>query len=118
MSTETRTVSIKDREIEVSRVTETQFMLMGREMTRVKRVIESKDVGSEQVPGLLRSMGFVLDVIESRVVKQEDKDYLTDLMAQGELEFGDVLPLVQAFFDEEAESKPVVSRGRTNRTKR
>lgn len=115
MAEETRSVTIKDRDIEVNRLTETQFMLMGREMTRVKRVIDRADVGSNDVPGLLKSMGFVLDVIESRVVKQEDKDFLVDLMAQGELEFGDVIPLVRAFFDEDETKPPAVSRGRSQR---
>ena len=115
MTSDTKTVDIKGRDIEVTQVTETQFMLMGREMTRVKRVLDQEsEVDSGQVPGLLRSMGFVLDVIESRVVKQEDRDYLTDLMAQGELEFTDVLPLVRAFFEEE-DKKPMVSRGRPKR---
>lgn len=115
MANETRTVTIADRDIEVIELTETQFALMGREMSRLERVMRKENVNSEDIRPTLDGMGRVLDIIETRVISQEDRDFLVDLMAKGDLNVQDILPILTAFADDAIPRKAAVSRARTNR---
>jgi len=116
--TDTRSVNIRGRDITVSATTDVQFMLMGREAQKVQRALKNSTVGKEQVPSLLASMATVLDILETRVVDEEDREYLIDLMKTGDLELHDLTPIISVFIeDEEAPKKAAVRRGRTSRTR-
>ena len=118
MTDKTRSVTIKGREIDVVAPTDVQFMLMGREAQRVQRALKNDTISKEQIPNMLNSMATVLDILETRVVSEEDREYLIDLMKAGDLEIHDLSPIISAFAsEEEAPKKTVVRRGRTNRTR-
>ena len=117
MTEETRTVTILDREINVVKFNETQFMLVGREIQRVQRLIRDETVAKEDVKSILSSMARVLNMLESRVVDPEDRDFLVEKMSEGELSIFDVMPIISAFRDDEDDApvKPKVHRASTAR---
>jgi len=112
--TETRTVTILGRDIAVTQLNETQFMLMTREVQRVQRVVKTDaPIPKEDVTGILTSMSRILNILETRVVDQDDRDWLTDRMSDGDISVFDILPIIRAFYDEDDEPvKPKVSRAR------
>jgi hypothetical protein len=117
--TDTRSITVKGRDIKVVQPTDVQFMLMGREAQRVQRALRNDTISKEQVPGLLSSMATVLDILETRVVDEGDREYLIDLMKAGELGLNELTPIINAFAAEEDDTpkKPVARRGRTSRTR-
>lgn len=119
MTTETRTVTILGRDMEVTQVNETQYMLLGREAKRVQALVKDEKVAPEDVQSVLAAMARVLNILETRVVNEDDREFLVDKMSVGELSIFDVIPIIRAFYDdvEGQPAKPKVTRGRPVRRK-
>ena len=101
---DTRIVSVKGRNIVVRQLTDAQLMLMSREA----RLAAKEDTDPSR---RLTGAGRILDILESTVVQEEDREYLLDLTVAGDLELKDLMGFITAFQDEE-EAKPRVRRGR------
>ena len=103
----TRDVDVKGlgRTVKVRLITDMQFLLLSRDADKIRQDgISNSD--------RLRIAGRMMDVMESMVVTQEDRDYLMDLTVRGELHVQDMMDFLTAFRDEEAAEKPKVRRGR------
>lgn len=103
---ETRLIEVKGRQIVVRQLNEAQIMLMAR---------EARTVGKADVSGAQKmvSAGRIMDILESAVVQQEDKDYLMELTIVGDLEMADLTQVVTVFGEEQV--KPRVRRGAARR---
>lgn len=106
---ETRIVPIKGRQVVVRQLRDAQMLLLMREAQLVQR----EDVENSRK---LVAIGRLMDVLESAIVQQEDRDYLTNLNVAGDLELGDLFGVIKAFAEEKEPAKPVVRRGRPRKT--
>lgn len=103
------TVPLKGRDVDVEPLDEVQFMLLSREM----RLARSED-------DMTRKLGAIatcFDILESIIVKPEDRQYLMDLIKQRQLTLKDLMTVVMQLHEGEAEPTPAVRRGRATRTK-
>jgi hypothetical protein len=100
---ETRLVDVKGRTIVVRLITDAQFALMAQ----LSRLLQRDGVDNKRK---VAGAGRMFDILESMVVQEEDRDYVTDLIATGDLVLTDLTGFISAFKDEEA--KPKVRRGR------
>jgi hypothetical protein len=99
---ETRLVPVRDRNIVVRQLIDTQLFLLSREARLASR--DETDPQRRMV-----AIARIFDILESAVVQEEDRDYLMDLTVAGDLELKDLLGFITAFADDE---KPKVRRGR------
>lgn len=106
----TATVPIKGRDVDVETLDEVQFMLLTREM----RLAQSDAYDNVRK---LTAIATCYDIIESVIVKPEDRQYLMELIKQRELTLKDLMVVVRQLHEDEAEPAPAVRRGRTSRTK-
>lgn len=102
---ETRLIEIKGRQVVVRQLRDAQMVLLLREAQMLQR----DSVPTERK---LLSITRLMDVLESAVVQESDRDYLTELNIAGDLELHDLLGVVRAFGKEEEKAKPAVRRGR------
>jgi hypothetical protein len=100
---ETRLVEVRDRQVVVRMPEEAQLMLLARE----SRLLQREGVDSaRKVAGAAR----LFDVLESMVVQDEDREWLSDLIAAGEVDLKELTGFMAAFKPED--EKPKVRRGR------
>lgn len=102
---ETTTVPVHGRDIEVYQLNDAQFLLLSREARVAQR--ESSESG-RRVAAIAR----IFDIFESVMVKEEDKEYIIDLIVARKLKLTDMNPFITAFSQDEEEEKPRVRRGR------
>jgi hypothetical protein len=100
---ETRLVPVRDRNIVVRQLIDTQLFLLSREARLASR--EDTDPQRRMV-----AIARIFDILESAVVQEEDREYLMDLTVSGDLELKDLLGFITAFTDDQ--EKPRVRRGR------
>lgn len=101
--TETRTVTLGGRQIQVKKLGDLQLV----HLMRFARILQNDNVS---VPDKLDIVPKMLDVVHSIIVSPEDREALTALELAGELNISDYLEVVRAFQD--APAKPAVRRGR------
>lgn len=102
---ETRTVDVKGRTIEVRQLLDAQMLFMARE---AKTLQDPQESSARKIKGMQR----MFDALESQVIKQDDREYLMDLVSVGELELKDLMSFISAFNSDEEVEKPKVRRGR------
>lgn len=94
-------VTIKDRDVPIKKLNETQMMLLVREA----RVLRSEHQPMERK---LRSIAFMLDIVESALVNPDDQEWLMGLAGTGQIEFGEMLKIATPFEQAaQAATKPV-----------
>ena len=103
---ETRIIEVKGRAIVVRKLRDAQYGLLVREANAVKRAAAEGDKDR-----LMRATDLIMKALASAVVQEEDRDWLDDLTAAGELDFSDLVVAIRAFNADEDE-KPKVRRGR------
>ena len=106
---ETRPVKIKDRQVETRKLKDAQLLLMNREAQLVTRT----DLPMDR---RLKGAATLMDLLESAIVQESDRQWLTDLNVKGELELTDLMEILTVFGDDKADEKPVVRRGRPRKT--
>ena len=104
---ETRIINIKERQIVVRQLTDAQYGLLVREAMAVKKAAAERN--KDQV---MRSTSLLMRTLAAGVVQLEDREWLDDLVADGELDMQDLLGVLRAFSDETQPAKPQVRRGR------
>ena len=102
---ETRPVDVRGREILVKQLNDAQLMLLLREAKLVQK--EGVEAGRR-----LTAIGRLFDILESVVISEDDREYLTDLTVAGDLALSDLLGFINAFATEVEQSKPTVRRAR------
>ncbi|HSJ75012.1 MAG TPA: hypothetical protein VK899_02335 [Gemmatimonadales bacterium] len=103
---ETRDVDIKGRDITVLELIDAQLLLLARE----DRLAQKPDTDGAR---RLAAVGRIFDLLESVVVKEEDREYLLDLVVKRNLTLGDLTGFISAFqSDEDEQPKARVRRGR------
>lgn len=103
---ETETVPVHGRDIEVQQLNDAQLLLLSREAREARK----ESVESER---RVTAIGRIFDLFESVMVKEEDKEYIIELIIARKLKLADLTPFITAFSgDEEEEEKPRVRRGR------
>lgn len=104
---ETRLVPIHGRDILVKRIGETQLMQLNHEAA----VLQRDDLTAAR---LQKGLDRVYRTLTSTVVKEEDSDFLQDLMADGDLDIKELIEFIKSFHTETAPTNgPVrVQRGR------
>lgn len=103
---ETRIVDVRGRNIVVRKIIDTQMMLLAREA----KVLQRDDVSSDRQ---LTAVDRMFRILESAIVQPSDKEFLEDLMLDGELDLRELTSFVTIFSGEDDESpKPKVRRGR------
>jgi site-specific recombinase len=106
---DTRLVQIKDRQVVARRLKEAQLLLMNREAQLVTRA----DLPMER---RLKGAATLMDILESAIVQESDRTWLTDLNVKGELELSDLMEVLTVFAEDKTDEKPVVRRGRPRKT--
>ena len=104
---QTRIVDIKGRQVVVRELLDAQLGLLVREAHAMKRMGEDIDPARAQ-----RSMDLIMRTIGSAIVQQEDREWLDDLIVDGELALKDLTTVLKAFKEDPEPVKPVVRRGR------
>jgi hypothetical protein len=99
---ETRPVDVKGREIQVKELNDGQLSLMFREA----RLLQKDGVENGRK---MAAVGRIFDILESVVVSETDREYLTDLTVAGELGLADLMGFLKAFAPQEP-TKPAVRR--------
>lgn len=100
---ETRIIEVKGRQIVVRQLTDAQYLLMAREAKRASR---------NDLDGVVRltSAARIMDIMETAVVQEEDREYLMDLTVAGDLEISDLMPVITVFGSDKPKAR--VRRGR------
>lgn len=101
---ETQVVSVRDRNVVVRRLVDTQMMLLAREA----KVLQRDDVGMDRK---LSGIDRMFRILESAVVDSSDREYLEELMINGDLDLRELMSFVTMF--EGTEPKAKVRRART-----
>lgn len=97
------TTSIASRDIQVKLPTETQLILMGRAAKHGQRAFLKQEI----VEGIYNLVD-ALDIVDSLIVEQDDREFLIGLMSRGELEIDELLNAIkESTPEEEAEAKPI-----------
>lgn len=100
-------VTVKDRQIPIKKLNETQMMLLVREA----RVLRST---RHDIERRWQGIAFMLDIVESSVVDAEDREWLMTLAGSGDLSFAEMLQIA-APYEEQAEAKTPVKAVRRGR---
>jgi hypothetical protein len=103
---ETRVVDVRGRSVVVRKIIDTQMMLLAREA----KVLQRDDVTPERQ---LTAVDRMFRILESAIVQPSDREFLEDLMLDGELDLRELTSFVTIFSDEGDAAKPKVRRGRT-----
>lgn len=101
---ETRVVQVRDRNIVVRQLQDTQMLILGREA----KILQRDDV---DINRKMDSIDRMFRVLESAVVQPSDREFLDGLMLDGELNLREFLSFVSVFNLDEP-MKPKVRRGR------
>lgn len=112
MTEEIRPVDVKGRKINVRRLRDAQLLLLLRDAENMRR----EDVSLERK---LKSGGYIMDIFESAIVEDADKDYVLRLVRQGDLEILDLTGMLSTFAEDEQDAPvpaKVVKRGRPRKT--
>jgi hypothetical protein len=102
---ETRVVDVRGRSIVVRKIIDTQMMLLAREA----KVLQRDDIGTDRQ---LTAVDRMFRILESAIVQPSDRDFLEDLMLDGELDLRELTSFVTVFGETEVSAKPKVRRGR------
>jgi hypothetical protein len=103
---ETRVVDVRGRSIVVRRIIDTQMMLLARE----SQVLQRDDI---DIKRKLSAVDRMFRILESSIVQQSDREFVEELMLDGELDLRELTSFVTTFSgDEEESAKPKVRRGR------
>lgn len=102
---ETQIVLVRDRNIVVRKLIDTQMLLLAREA----KILQRDDI---EMNRKLSGIDRMFRILESAIVQAEDREFLEELMLQGELDLRELLSFVTAFNEDEP-AKPKVRRGRT-----
>jgi hypothetical protein len=103
---ETRLVELKGRQVVVGMLDGAQLALMAREA----RLLQKAEVdNARKIAGAAR----MFDILESMVVQDEDREFVADLIASGDLKLTDLTSFITSFKPED--DKPKVRRGRPPR---
>jgi len=111
---DTRTVQIAGRDIAVTRIGETQAVLIARESV----ILQKEGVTFDR---LTAGINRVLTTVESLIVSDSDREWVTDQMFAGGIELNDLLVVIRAFRDDTSSTtpaKPAVRRGRPPKASR
>jgi hypothetical protein len=104
----TDTATIKGREVQIRKLNETQIMLMVREAQTVSS--ERSDLDRR-----LRGISTMFNILESIIIDDEDRLWLIDLAAKGDLQLRDLMsaayPEADKVIEGTVQAKPV-RRGR------
>jgi hypothetical protein len=103
---ETRVVDVRGRSVVVRKIIDTQMMLLAREA----KVLQRDDVTPERQ---LTAVDRMFRILESAIVQPSDREFLEDLMLDGELDLRELTSFVTIFSDEGDAATPKVRRGRT-----
>lgn len=109
---DTRLIPVNGRQIVVRELLPAQAILIMRLIRNLRRDIGPDDVDRMTI---INNTAKVLDIIESAVVQQEDRDYLEDLIVERKLDLKELVGVVTAFRDD-VEEKPKVRRGRPRKS--
>jgi hypothetical protein len=102
---ETRIVNVRGRNIVVRKIIDTQMMLLAREA----KVLQRDDISADRQ---LTAVDRMFRILESAIVQPSDREFLEDLMLDGELDLRELTSFVTVFGEEEGAAKPKVRRGR------
>lgn len=102
---QTQVVLVRDRNVVVRKLIDTQMLLLAREAKILQRDDVSVDRKMEGIDRMFR-------ILESAVVQPSDREFLEELMLAGELDLRELLTFVTVFGADEVEDKPKVRRGR------
>lgn len=101
-------VTIKDRQVPIKKLNETQMMLLVREA----RVLRSDRYDMDR---RFQGIAFMLDIVESSLVEAEDREWLMTQAGAGEISFKEMLEIAapyEAQVNGEAVATKPVRRGR------
>lgn len=103
---ETQVVLVRDRNIVVRKLVDTQMLLLAREA----KILQRDDVDTDRK---LAGIDRMFRILESAVAQPSDREFLEELMLEGELDLRELLTFVTVFNEDDAATKPKVRRGRT-----
>jgi hypothetical protein len=112
----TEPVTIKGREMEMKFPTPLQMTLLGRELSVLQRAQNNPEIVADNAIKYFASIARVLDIMEALIVKEADRDFLTEKMRDGDLSLDELKPLFTSVLAGDPESAPVVRRARVKRS--
>lgn len=108
---ETRQVSVAGRDIQVLAMTDAQLILLGRDA----QLLDSTSVDNKRK---LAIAARIMDMFESTIATDEDRDYVMSLVVTRQLDMKGMAEILSAdSATKEVAKKPVVRRGRPARAK-
>lgn len=100
----TQIVDVRGRSVVIRQLVDTQMFLLAR----WARLLQRDDLDGDAKLGFIDRM---FSILESSVVQESDREYLTELMANGELDLRELISFITAF-NETPQAAPKVRRGR------
>jgi hypothetical protein len=78
-------VKLGDRQVEVRRPTDGSLVVLARTFRGLPKIENVDELTDEQRNRLIRNLGTLGKVVEGMIVKDDDKDWLEDVMIDGEV---------------------------------
>lgn len=104
-----QTATVRGRSMQVRPLNELQIMLIAREA----RILTKDGVSGEKK---LDAVATMLDVLETMIISDEDKEFVRELTIKGDISLSDIMGLVPQMFNVDTEEKPRVRRGRPRKS--
>lgn len=107
----TQVIEFNGRSLVVRQLRELQMV----HLLRYNRILQSKNLGSDAQQEAVQRM---LDILHTAVVQADDRRILVEMEEQGEVGLEDLMGVLSAFSDDEAEepAKPTARRGRPRKS--
>lgn len=102
---ETQPVDVHGRTITITKLVDTQVMLLAREA----KILQRDDISQDRK---LDGIDRMFSILESVVVDPADKRYMQDLMVEGKLDLRELVSFVTSFEYESDDKAVKVRRGR------
>jgi hypothetical protein len=105
---EARPITVGGRDVLVRPLLGSQAVLM----MRLVRNLQKQKVDDYDMGAIVTNTAKILDVVESALVDQADKDYIEELIIDRKLDLKELVAVVTVFDDAAVAEKPKVRRGR------
>jgi len=95
MSELTALVPLGDRKVEMRAPTDGALVVMARVFKGLPKIENVEELSDEHRDRLIRNLGTLGQVVDSMIVKDDDKDWLDDVMITGKVTAEDVFDAVK-----------------------
>jgi hypothetical protein len=88
-------VPLGDREIEMRKPSDGSLVVLSRTFRGVSKIENVAEITDQMRDKLVRDLGMLGKIVESMIVKDDDKDWLDDVMIDGSVTPEDVFAMIK-----------------------